>query len=193
MRIILIPRAITIVIVLLGIALVGCRHSSFHNPPTTDPNPPGPPAPSSNFHFTEVAEQAGLRYQWSIPGKRPLNILQTIGNGCAFLDYDNDGNLDVFLVGPRLALYRGDGHGRFTDVANRMGIDRLSGHFLGCAAGDTDGDGFVDLYVSAYRGGLLLHNEGGRRFRDVTAGSGLAPQPWGTSCALTETVPGSGR
>src|SRR5690348_15021347 len=48
--------------------------------------------------FADVAEAAGLHYEWTIPGPRPLNILQTIGNGCAFLDYDNDGNLDILLV-----------------------------------------------------------------------------------------------
>ena len=71
-----------------------------------------------------------------IPGKRPLNILQTIGNGCAFLDYDRDGNLDILLIGPKLALYRGDGKGHFSDVTQETGLDRLSNHFLGCAVGD---------------------------------------------------------
>ena len=55
--------------------------------------------------------EAGLNYRWSVEGKRPHNILQSIGNGCAFLDFDNDGNLDILLVGSRTALFRGDGHG----------------------------------------------------------------------------------
>src|SRR5205823_14090585 len=104
------------------------------------------------------AQAAGLNYAWTIPGKRPLNILQTIGNGCAFLDYDQDGNLDILLVGPKLALYKGDGHGHFTDVTHQVGLDRLSGQFLGCAVGDYDNDGFPDIYLTAYRGGALLHN-----------------------------------
>jgi hypothetical protein len=143
--------------------------------------------------FVDVAESAGLRYAWQIPGKRPHNILQTIGNGCAFLDYDNDGNLDVLLIGPRLALYRGDGRGRFTDVTGAMGLAKLSGHFLGCAVGDVDGDGYDDIYISGYREGLLLHNVHGRRFEDITRQAGLKPVPWGTSCAFAETIPGSGR
>jgi hypothetical protein len=143
--------------------------------------------------FADVAAAAGLRYEWTIPGGRPLNILQTIGNGCAFLDYDNDGNLDILLVGPKVALYRGDGHGHFTDVTRETGLDRLSGHFLGCAVGDYDNDGFPDIYISGYRTGVLLHNESGRRFTDVTAQAGIAPQPWGTSAAFAETVPGTGR
>ncbi len=149
-------------------------------------------AMASSARFRDVARSAGLDYQWQIAGKRPLNILQTIGNGCAFLDYDNDGNLDILLVGPKLALYRGDGKGHFTDVTQAMGLDKLSGHFLGCAVGDYDGDGWPDIYISAYRGGVLLHNEGGKGYKDVTRQAGLEPQPWGTSCAWAETVPGSG-
>ena len=52
-----------------------------------------------DVRFVDVAAKAGLHYRWTIPGPRPLDFLQTIGNGCAFLDYDNDGNLDVLLVG----------------------------------------------------------------------------------------------
>ena len=157
--------------------------------------PDGPPVTHiavSPVQFKDTAVASGIRYQWRIEGKRPLNILQTIGNGCALLDYDNDGNLDVLLVGPRLALYRGDGKGGFTDVTRSMGLSGLSGHFLGCAVGDYDNDGYDDIYISGYRCGMLLHNDHGRRFTDVTARAGIRPQPWGTSCAWAEVVPGSG-
>ena len=165
-------------------------------------HPPEPLAPTgaaavgdsgtAQMRFADVAAKDGLNYRWSIPGPRPLDILQTIGNGCAFLDYDNSGHLSVLLVGPRLALYQGNGHGHFTDVTHATGLDRFRGHFLGCAVGDYDNDGYDDLYISGYRTGLLLHNEHGKSFKDVTERAGLAPQPWGTSCAFAETVPGSG-
>lgn len=132
----------------------------------------------------DVSSKAGLEYRWEIHGPRPLTILQSIGNGCAFLDYNNDGNLDILLVGPKLALYRGDGKGHFTDVTHAVGLDQLKGHFLGCAVGDYDNDGFDDIYITAYEGGALLHNEHGRRFRDVTRDAGLAAQPWGTSAVF---------
>ncbi len=155
-----------------------------------------PPVPrflgSAPAHFEDVTTPAGIRYQWRIPGPRPLDILQTIGNGCAFLDYNNDGNLDVLLVGPKLALYKGDGQGHFTDVTAQLGLDKLHGHFLGCAVGDYDNDGYDDIYVSGYHTGLLLHNDGGRRFTDVTREAGLGPQPWGTACAWAD-VDGDGR
>jgi hypothetical protein len=109
-----------------------------------------------------------------------------VGNGCGFLDYNNDGNLDVLLVGPKVALYQGDGTGRFTDVSAATGLARLSGRFLGCAVGDYDNDGFDDLYLSAYRGGALLRNAGGTGFQEVTKAAGIGPQPWGTSCAFAD-------
>ena len=139
-----------------------------------------------DVHFVDVAAKAGLHYRWAIPGPRPLDLLQTIGNGCAFLDYDNDGNLDILLVGPKLALYKGDGRGHFTDVTHVTGLDRLRGHFLGCAVGDYDNDGYDDVYVSGWHTGLLLHNEGGKGFRDVTQQAGLTPQLWGTSAAFAD-------
>ncbi|HEV2472873.1 MAG TPA: CRTAC1 family protein, partial [Chthonomonadales bacterium] len=137
-------------------------------------------------YFREVGLAAGLKYRWRIPGPRPHNILQTIGNGCAFLDYNGDGNLDILLAGPQLALYQGDGKGHFTDVSRATGLSQLQGHFLGCAVGDYDNDGFPDIYVSGYRTGLLLHNEHGARFRDVTREMVIKPQPWGTSCVWTD-------
>ena len=134
--------------------------------------------------FSDVADSAGLGYRWKVTDPRPLNALQTIGNGCGFLDYDGDGNLDVLLVGSPPALYRGDGKGRFRDVTGPSGLGALRGRFLGCAAGDYDGDGRVDVYLSAYRGGALLRNLGGGRFADASRAAGVAPQPWGTSAAF---------
>ena len=137
------------------------------------------------MRFREVAKEAGVSFAWTAPGKRPLNILQTIGNGAAFFDYDGDGNLDLLLVGPKPALYQGDGKGKFADVSSSA-LGNLSGYFLGVAVGDYDGDGRSDVYLSGYREGRLLHNEGGKSLRDVTASSGLKPQPWGTACGFSD-------
>ena len=182
------PAVISLLSALIAAAafpLCGCRRG-----PAAEPAPAARPGPAPVF--ADVTEAAGIRYRWEIPGKRPLNILQTIGNGCAFLDYDNDGALDVLLVGPKPALFRGNGKGRFEDVTGPGGMDSLSGHFLGCAVGDYDNDGFVDVYLSAYRGGALLRNEAGKAFRDVTRRAGIRPQPWGTSCAWGD-IDGDGR
>ena len=169
-------------------SIEGCHPAA--PPGSAAPTPPATAAPS--IQFTEVAEAAGVHYAWQAPGKAPHNILDTIGNGCAFLDFDGDGALDVLLVGPKPALYRGDGKGRFTEVTQQMGLGGLSGHFLGCAVGDYDNDGFPDIYLSAYQGGVLLHNEAGKGYKDATRPAGLAAQPWGTSCAWVD-VDGDGR
>src|SRR5579883_3473247 len=167
--------------------VAGCRDSDGKLGGTSTSSTGGMVSP-----FVDVASAAGLKYQWTIAGARPINILQSIGNGCAFLDYNNDGNLDILLVGPKLALYQGDGHGHFTDVTHEMGLDKFRGHFLGCAVGDYDNDGYDDIYLSAYRGGALLHNEGGKGFKDVTKEAGIAPQPWGSSAAFAD-IDGDGK
>lgn len=135
--------------------------------------------------FTDVATKAGIDFRYAIAGKRPINILQAMGGGCAFLDVNGDGSLDILLISQRVALYQGDGKGGFTDVTEAAGLASLpAGWWMGCAVGDYDNDGFDDLYLSAYRGGVLLHNEGGKAFRDVTKQAGIAPQPWGTACTF---------
>jgi hypothetical protein len=191
-------RVIAVCLVLIfGCVCAGCHTARYA------PRISGSPFPaagqnrslspeSSLVHFSEATAAAGIHYEWRVAGKRPLTILQTIGNGCAFLDYDADGNLDILLVGPHLALYRGDGKGRFTDVTVTVGLNKMHGQFLGCAVGDYDNDGFPDIYISAYRGGILLHNDTGRHFTDVTRDAGLKPQRWGTSCTFAD-LDGDGR
>ncbi len=154
-----------------------------------------PPASQGSYskpggiYFRDRAAVSGLNYTWNIAGARPLNILQTIGNGCAFLDYNADGNLDILLVGQKLALFEGDGQGHFHDVTALVGLDKFHGNFLGCAVGDYDNDGWPDLYISGYRSGILLHNERGHRFVDTTAHSRIPAQQWGTSAAWVQTDP----
>ena len=176
-----------------GILLIlgggGCTH---HNTPAPQATSAIGTAAVEGPHFVNVATSAGLHYHWEAPTRRPLTILDTIGNGCAFLDYNNDGNLDILLVGPKLALYQGDGKGHFTDVTALVGLNSLSGHFLGCAVGDYDNDGYPDIYITGYQTGILLHNVGGKRFVDVTRTSGILPSSWGTSAAFTD-IEGDGK
>ncbi|HEV2472706.1 MAG TPA: VCBS repeat-containing protein [Chthonomonadales bacterium] len=113
-------------------------------------------------------------------------ILDLIGDGCALLNVDNDGNLDNLLVGPKLALYKGNGKGQFRDVTEQFELNGLHGRFLGCEVGDYDHDGDEDIYLTAYHGGALLHNEAGKRFKDVTKYAGIKPQSWGTSAAFAD-------
>jgi len=176
---------------ILAGALAGCQPKQ--QPAATPTVPPTTSTTSTTaVRFVDVAGQAGLNYQWSIAGSHPYTIRQTIGNGCAFLDYDGDGNLDILLAGDKIALYRGDGHGKFSDVTVQAGLSGLQGNYFGCAVGDYDNDGFPDIYLTAYQGGTLLHNAGGKSFVDVTKGSGLSPQPFASSAAFVD-IDGDGK
>lgn len=164
----------------VALCLTGCFP---RKPPETAAVPAASaPASGAKIAFRDVAKEAGLDYVWRIPNKPAGNILDLIGNGCAFLDFDNDGNLDVLLVGPNPALFKGNGKGNFTLAP----LPPLSGHFLGCATGDFNRDGLTDIYLTAYRGGALLQNDGGKSFRDVTGTAGIPPQPWGSAASFAD-------
>ncbi|HEV2473419.1 MAG TPA: VCBS repeat-containing protein, partial [Chthonomonadales bacterium] len=116
------------------------------------------------------------------------NILQTIGRGCAFLDYDGDGRLDILIVlnsGAR--LYHNDGAGRFSDgTSAALPPPPAHAHFLGCSVADYDGDGWPDIFLTGYGSTALYHNQRNGTFKDVTRGSGLearGPYDWTTSAA----------
>ncbi len=117
---------------------------------------------------------------------------ETAGPGCAFLDYYNDGWMDIYLVnsGPcdfyepkvplRNALYRNNRDGTFTDVAEKTGVAG-GGYGMGVAVGDYDGDGFPDLYVTQYGRSILYQNNGNGTFSDITEKAGVAAPGWATS------------
>jgi hypothetical protein len=120
---------------------------------------------------------------------------ETTGAGAAILDFDGDGWMDVYLVNsgpcdfyrPRVplgnALYRNDRDGTFTDVTARAGVaGRTFG--MGATTGDFDGDGFPDLYVTAYGRAILYRNRGDGTFEDVTEAAGVALPGWTTSAAF---------
>ena len=117
---------------------------------------------------------------------------ETCGSGCAFIDFDNDGWMDIYLVnsGPadfytpktplRNALYRNNRDGTFTDVTEKAGVP--GGTFgMGAAVGDYDNDGYPDLFVTAYGKCTLYHNNGNGTFSDVTSKAGLEAPGWTTS------------
>lgn len=177
--------------------VTGCQttaRTEAQLPPAAEPTPlPSPtPEPLPNVRLVNRAAEAGLRYRWTIDGKRPLTIGQVMGNGCAFLDYNGDSHLDILFVGSPPALFRGDGTGKFTDVSAETGLGTRRGRFLGCAVGDYDSDGSPDLYLSGYGTGVLLRNRNGKRFEDVTGQAGLKPQPFGAS-ALFHDLDNDGR
>lgn len=139
------------------------------------------PASRSGITWTHTA---GLSSQMYLP--------ETVGAGCAFVDYDNDGWLDIYLVnsGPcdfyrpavplRNALYRNNRDGTFTDVTLKAGVPG-NAYGMGVAVGDYDADGLPDLFVTQYPNSILYHNNGDGTFTDVTAKAGVSCPGWATS------------
>ena len=141
--------------------------------------------------FEDIAERAGLVHTFPNGGTVSKQfIIETTGSGVAFLDYDNDGRLDIFVGsgdGAPSRLYHNEGGDKFRDVSTAMGITRV-GWAQGVCVGDYDNDGFVDLFVTYWGHNALYHNEGGKRFRDVTQQAGLAQDRvrYNTGCAFVD-------
>jgi hypothetical protein len=143
--------------------------------------------------FEEIpAAVSGIGWR-HVAGLTPnMYMPESLGAGCAFLDYDNDGWMDIYLVNSgkcdfydpspplRNALYRNNGDGTFTDVTERSGAFGTA-YGMGVAVGDYDGDGLPDLYVTQYPRNVLYHNNGDGTFTDVTEKAGVAAPGWTTS------------
>jgi len=152
----------------------------------------GSASPSPSVFEEIPPSSSGI--QWAhTAGKSPLKYLpETSGAGCAFLDYDNDGWMDIYLVNSgkcdfytpsqplRNALYRNNRDGTFTDVTDKAGVIG-GGYGMGVAVGDYDGDGFPDIYVTQYGRNILYHNNGDGTFTDVTEKAGVAAPGWSSS------------
>lgn len=161
-------------------------------------NSPGNPASQPHestvdlvpVEFRDVTRQAGIELQ--LPEQpRPMRTLESFGCGCAAFDFDNDGWQDLLVVtDPYPTLYRNRGNGTFEDATASTGLNTIpAGNWTGCAVGDTNADGWLDLLISGYRGLCLCHNIGGTAFRDVTADGGLDPQNhghWGAGAGLMD-------
>jgi hypothetical protein len=152
------------------------------------------PAPRTAVTFEEVPSSAS-RITWTHNNAQSPDrqLPETVGAGCAFLDYDNDGWMDIYFVnsGPsdfftptaplKNALYRNNRDGTFTDVTDKAGV--AGGRFgMGVVAADYDGDGNVDLYVTNYGPNILYRNNGNGTFTDVSEKAGVVAPGWST-CA----------
>jgi hypothetical protein len=147
--------------------------------------------------FRDVARAAGLDFVHVNGASEQRFFPEIIGSGGLFLDFDDDGWLDVFLVDggsvadrkaagrARHRLYRNRGGGTFQDVTNASGI-RHREYGMGACAGDYDNDGLVDLYITNVGANLLYRNGGGGRFTEVPDAGGANPNMWSTSCAFLD-------
>jgi hypothetical protein len=141
--------------------------------------------------FQNVARQAGLTAVFPNGGSVTKQyIIETTGSGIAFIDYDNDGLLDLFVLsgkGGTNRLYHNEGRGRFRDVTTKMRM-RSTGWAQGVCAGDYDNDGYTDLFVTYWGGNHLYRNVAGQRFEDVTAKAHLTQDRvrYNTGCAFVD-------
>ena len=151
---------------------------------------------SPGFRFTDVTRAAGLNFQHHSGAFGKKYLPETLGPGCAFLDYDNDGWQDILFVdgsswpghavaapNSALRLYHNNRNGTFTDVTKAAGLD-IEMYGLGVAIADYNNDGFVDLYVTGVGQNRLLRNTGRGTFVDVTRQSGLSDRLGFSTSAL---------
>ena len=146
--------------------------------------------PDATLTFTDITQPAGIRFRHNNGSFGKKYLPETLGSGAAFLDVDNDGWQDIFLVnsknwpghpGPASysALYRNNHNGTFTDITRQAGL-AVEMYGMGVAAADYDNDGNVDLYVTALGANHLFRNLGNGRFEDVTAKAGVGDPGFST-------------
>ncbi len=148
----------------------------------------------AGFRLTDITNDAGLRFRHNSGAFGGKYLPETMGPGCAFLDYDHDGWQDILLVNSMdwpghkkrrstLALYRNNRNGTFTDVTRQAGLD-VEMYGMGVAVGDFNNDGFPDIFITCVGQNRLFQNLGNGRFLDVTEKSGLGGRNGFSSSAL---------
>ncbi|MDP9147551.1 MAG: VCBS repeat-containing protein, partial [Acidobacteriota bacterium] len=143
----------------------------------------GEPTSAIGFTFADVTAAAGIQFQHNSGAYGGKFLPETLGSGCAFLDFDNDGWQDILLVNgmdwpghkskkSTLHLYRNNRNGTFTDVTRAAGLE-LEMYGMGIAIGDYNNDGYPDIFITCVGQSRLFRNAGNGTFVDVTRTSGL--------------------
>ncbi len=154
--------------------------------PGATPSPPG-------IHFTDVTSQTGVTMKVTAGVDPPTKLLEVKGNGVALIDYDRDGDLDLFVPngatladpehGPGCRLYENMGGFRFRDVTRAAGLTFRRWAY-GVSQGDYDLDGYEDLFVTCYGENALLHNDGNGHFTEVTREAGITGNAWSSASSF---------
>lgn len=171
------------------------------DPPPADSVAPHPGSIGlSAAHFEDATNESGIHFTHSFGSAHLGSLLEGTGSGCVWLDYNNDGLPDLYVVSgrplddsmhpfplkekpsplPHNHLYRNDGNGHFTDVTGKSGLDPDM-YSIAVAAADYDNDGLEDLLVTGFGKAVLYHNDGNGHFTDVTNKSGIKVEGWSIS------------
>jgi hypothetical protein len=178
---------LTILLLTAGIGLAGNLTSPSAEVPSQQSSPIA-------VRYTDIRESAGITFRQDSTQTDEKYYLETMGTGVGWIDYDQDGLMDVFFVQSaatdiykppaplRSALYHNNGDGTFTDITDKAGVGGADHYGQGVAVGDFDNDGYPDMYVTGYGRAILYHNNGNGTFTDVTTKAGVADEGgWSTS------------
>lgn len=157
-------------------------------------------AEEATIHFSDQTEASGIHFKHINGASEEKYLPETIGAGCLFFDYDNDGFLDIYLVnsgkscentsqprtqaGEMNVLYRNNGDGTFTNVTTQVGFQKNNGYGMGCISADYDNDGDADLYLTNFGRNQLYRNNGDGTFTDVTSHAGVGDAHWSVSASF---------
>ncbi|PYU62509.1 MAG: hypothetical protein DMG56_11750, partial [Acidobacteria bacterium] len=179
----------------MSVAAIQLRSSAGQAPKTQDAR--------ITVRYTDVRQAAGITFRQDSTQTEEKYYLETMGTGVGWIDYDQDGLMDLYFVQSaatdiyiqsaatdiykpphplRSALYHNNGDGTFSDVTEKAGVGGEGHYGQGVAVGDYDNDGYPDLYVTGYGRAILYHNNGDGTFTDVTFKAGVADEgQWSTS------------
>ena len=155
--------------------------------------------------FVDVTSSAGIDFQHVDGRNGEKYLIETLGSGALFFDYNVDGNIDLYIVNathilppnqatesasnhtqlPKNVLYQNNGDGTFTDVTQKADVGDI-GYGVGCAAADIDNDGYPEIYVTNFGINRLYYNNGDGTFTDITEKAGVGDKRWGTGCAFLD-------
>ena len=158
-----------------------------------------PSTAETTLRFTEQTQQAGIHFKHTNGASKNKYLPETMGSGCLFFDYNNDGHLDIYFVNSGTLsttsqshrqpdsmniLYRNKGDGTFVDATAEAGLQQNHGYGMGCLSADYDNDGDADLYLTNFGKNQLYRNNGDGTFTDVTSHAGVGNGNWSVSASF---------